>query len=191
MGVPIARKRKARQLTSGQERLVSTKVLVGFATQYGSTREVAETVATTLRESGVEVDLRPLREVRAVGDYGAVVVGAPLMMYRWHKDATRFLSRHRRALLKLPVFVFALGPVHEPHDENEWQDSQAQLDKELGKSTWLKPAAIQLFGGKFDPALLRFPLNKLAGSEPASDAREWQAIRAWARSLVPILADPT
>jgi menaquinone-dependent protoporphyrinogen oxidase len=41
-----------------------------------------------------------------------------------------------------------------------------------------------MFGGKYDPAKLGFPLNKMAGKEPASDIRDWTAIRAWARNLV-------
>ena len=164
-----------------------TKILVAFATNYGSTREVAEAVAATLREVGIEVDLRPAREVRSLLGFSAVILGAPLVMYRWHKDVLNFLSRHRQVLLQLPVAVFALGPVHDPHDAQEWQDSRAQLDKELAKSPWFKPVAVELFGGKFDPALLRFPLNKLAGSEPASDIRDWEAIRAWAGGLITML----
>ena len=79
--------------------------------------------------------------------------------------------------------VFALGPVHDPYDEKEWQDSNAQLDKELAKFPWLKPVAKEMFGGKYDPAKLRFPLKLFAGEEPASDIRDWNAIRAWASSL--------
>ena len=158
-------------------------VLVGYATRYGSTQEVAETVAATLRERGLTVDIQPMREVRALEGYGAVVLGAALYMYRWHKDARRFLSRHRKALAELPVAVFALGPVHDPYDEKEWRDSRAQLDKELAKHPWLKPVALEILGGKFDPAQLRFPINLFAGSEPASDLRDWTAIRAWASNL--------
>jgi menaquinone-dependent protoporphyrinogen oxidase len=40
-----------------------------------------------------------------------------------------------------------------------------------------------MFGGKYDPAKLRFPINLLAGKEPASDLRDWTAIRAWASDL--------
>jgi menaquinone-dependent protoporphyrinogen oxidase len=167
---------------------MSSLVLVGYATRYGSTQEVAEAVAATLRECGLEVDIQPMRKVRTLAGYSAVVLGAPLYMFRWHKDALRFLSRHREALAERPVAVFALGPTHDPYDEKEWQDSRAQLDKDLAKFPWFKPVAIELFGGKFDPALLRFPLNKLAGKEPASDLRDWTAIRAWAADLKPILA---
>ena len=162
---------------------MSASVLVGYATRYGSTQEVAEAVAETLRERGLGVDIQPMREVRTLEGYGAVVLGAALYMFRWHKDARRFLSRHRKALTQLPVAVFALGPVHDPYDEEEWQNSRAQLDKELAKFPWFAPVAKQVFGGKFDPEKLRFPINLFAGSEPASDIRDWEAIRAWASDL--------
>ena len=162
---------------------MSTKVLVGYATRYGSTQEVAEAVAATLRECGLAVDTQPMRQVRTLAGYSAAVLGAPLFMFRWHKDALGFLSRHREALKERPVAVFALGPTHDPYDEKEWQDSRAQLHKELARFPWLTPVALEMFGGKYDPAYLRFPIKMLAGKEPASDLRDWTAIRAWTRNL--------
>jgi menaquinone-dependent protoporphyrinogen oxidase len=169
---------------------MSTSILVGYATRYGSTQEVAEAVAATLRERGLAVDLQPMRQVRTLTGYSAVVLGAPLFMFRWHKDALRFLSRHRNALTERPVAVFALGPVHDPYDEQEWQDSRAQLDKALVQFPWLAPVALEVFGGKYDPEKLRFPISLFAGKEPASDLRDWTAIRAWAGNLAAKL-EPT
>ena len=162
---------------------MSDSVLVAYATRYGSTQEVAKAIAETLRKSGLGVEVQPMREVRTLEGYDAVVLGAALYMYRWHKDARRFLSRHRTALMELPVAIFALGPVKDPRDEEEWRNSRDQLDKELAMHAWLKPVAVEILGGKFDPALLRFPLNLFAGSEPASDIRDWEAIGAWAGDL--------
>ena len=162
---------------------MSTSVLVGYATRYGSTQEVAEAVAATLRERGLTVEIQLMREVRTLAGYNAVVLGAPLYMFRWHKDARSFLSRHREALTERPVAVFALGPTHDPYDEREWQDSCTQLDKELAKFPWFTSVALEMFGGKYDPAKLRFPVNLLAGMEPSSDIRNWTAIRDWASSL--------
>lgn len=160
-----------------------TKVLVAFATSYGSTREVADAVAETLRGRGLDVDLRPAREVKKLEGYGAVVLGAPLISHHWHKDALGFLSRFRKVLPGIPVAVFSLGPVNVPHDDHEWEQCRAQLDAEAAKFAWLEPVAVELFGGRFDPALLRFPLNKLAAAAVATDARDWDAIRAWAGAL--------
>jgi menaquinone-dependent protoporphyrinogen oxidase len=167
---------------------MSASVLVAYATQYGSTREVADAIATTLREGGLEVDLQPARKVRRLEGYRAVVLGAPLYMFHWHKDARRFLSRHRRALTSpppegLPVAIFAIGPFG-AGDEEEWQGSRQQLDGDLAKFPWLTPVALEVFGGKFDPAGLRFPYNLFLRQVPANDLRDWNAIRAWASDLV-------
>jgi menaquinone-dependent protoporphyrinogen oxidase len=167
---------------------MSTSILVGYATRFGSTQEVAEAVAAALREGGLAVDIRLLREVNTLAEYSAVVLGAPLFMFRWHNDALHFLSRHRKALMERPVAVFALGPVHDPYDEAEWQDSAAQLDKELAKYPWFTPVALKMFGGRYDPSKLRFPIKQLAGDAPPTDIRDWTAIRAWAADLKPILS---
>jgi menaquinone-dependent protoporphyrinogen oxidase len=163
------------------------KVLVAYASTYGSTQEVAEAVAAALREGGLEADLQAMRKVQTLAGYGAVVLGAPLFMMRWHKDALRFMTLHRKALTEQPVAVFALGPFHD--EEKEWQGVRAQLDKELAKFPWLTPAAKQIFGAKFDPAKLRFPWNLVPALKqmPASDIRDWAAIHAWADSLRPLL----
>jgi menaquinone-dependent protoporphyrinogen oxidase len=165
-----------------------TSVLVAYATKYGSTQEVAEAVAAALRESGLTVAIQPAREVRSLDGYDAVVLGAALYMYKWHRDALGFLSKHRKALGERPLAVFALGPVHSPRDEKEWQNSRAQLDKELAKYPWLKPVAVEILGGKFDPTRLSVPMNKFAGKEPPSDARDWTVIRAWAGSISNLLS---
>ena len=162
---------------------MSATVLVGYATRYGTTREAVEAVAAALRECGFSVDVEPARDVRSLDGYNAVVLGAPLFMFHWHKDALKFLSRHQKALMERPVAVFALGPTHDPYDEQEWNDSRDQLDQELANFPWFTPVAVEVFGGKYDPAMLRFPLNLFAGKTPASDIRDLNAVRAWAGSL--------
>jgi menaquinone-dependent protoporphyrinogen oxidase len=152
---------------------------------HGSTREIAEKVAATLRDEGLTVDLQPIREVRKLDGYRLVALGAPLYMFRWHKDALRFLSKHRRAIEGgLEVAVFAGGPI-EASDEKAWEEVRAQLDKELARFPWLKPLRVEIVGGKFDPARLRFPYNLIPAMKqmPPSDLRDWAAIQAWARDL--------
>jgi menaquinone-dependent protoporphyrinogen oxidase len=167
---------------------MSVTALVTYATRYGSTQEVAEAVAATLREGGLKVECHPMRNVHTLDGYGAVVLGAPLYIGRWLKDAQSFLSRHRESLIKRPVAIFTLGPTRT--DKTEWEGVRAQIDQQLAKFPWLRPVALQLFGGKYDPAKLRFPFNLLANlpasplhNMPASDVRDWTAIHAWASGL--------
>jgi menaquinone-dependent protoporphyrinogen oxidase len=166
---------------------MSNKVLVGYATRSGSTREVAEAVAATLRENGIEADLQPVKSVVSLVDYQAVVLGAPLYMFRLHKDARAFLGRNRKALAELPVAVFALGPFNDV--EKEWQSVRDNLAKELAKYAWLTPIDTAVFGGVFNPAKLGFPYNLFPPLKkmPPSDIRDWTAIRSWAASLAPKL----
>jgi len=163
------------------------KVLVAYASTNGSTQEVAEAVAEALREGGLEVDFQPMRKVQSLAGYEGIVLGAPLYIMRWHKDAHRFLRRHREAFNGQPVAVFALGPTNDK--EEDWREVRSQLDKELAKFPWFTPSVTQIFGGKLDPANLRFPLNLVPALRqmPASDLRDWTAIRAWADSVRPLL----
>ncbi|MBN1888496.1 MAG: flavodoxin domain-containing protein [Thermoflexales bacterium] len=171
---------------------MSGSILVAYATRYGSTQEVAEQIAATLREHGLTVDVKSARQVHDLEGYRAVVLGAPLYIGRWLKDAQNFLKRHQQALIERPVAMFTLGPTR----AEELKDPQVrdQLDQELARYPWLKPITAELFGGKYDPASLRFP-DSLLGilpasplhNAPASDVRDWEAIRAWANSLAPKL----
>ena len=165
------------------------KILVAYASSYGSTQEVAEVVAETLRSHGLTVDLQPMRKVRTLNGYSALVLGVSIYMFHWHKDALRFLSQHQKILTGgLPVAIFTGGPVSSG-DEKEWQEVRSQVDQELAKYSWFKPVSVEIVGGRFDPAKLRFPWNLLPAlrNMPASDLRDWAAIRTWADSLRPAL----
>jgi len=166
---------------------MTSPVLVGYATRYGSTKEVAEAVAGTLRDNGLEAELAALKEIRSLDGYRAVIMGAPLLMFRWHRDARRFLARFQKALAGLPVAVFALGPMT-PDKEQEFVEARAQLDKELLNYPDFKPVDIQIFGGKFDLSKMGFPMNLFMKNTAPSDIRDWNAIRAWAAGLKDSLA---
>jgi menaquinone-dependent protoporphyrinogen oxidase len=171
---------------------MSDTVLVGYATRYGSTREVAEVVAQTLQEAGVPVEFQPVKKLNPGAGCRAAVVGAPLFIGAWHKDAVHFLEQQHEALSGKPVAIFVLGPLST--DAKEMEGVRAQFDKVLTKFSWLKPVDVQIFTGKYDPKVLRFPDNLLAALPasplhqlPASDMRDWDAIRAWAKRLAAIL----
>ncbi|MCZ7662501.1 MAG: flavodoxin [Thermoleophilia bacterium] len=157
-------------------------VLVAYATRYGSTREVAEAVSAALEGAGVPTEVRAAREVDSLEGYTAVVLGGALYFFRWHRDARKFLSRHRRTIGRLPVAVFGLGPINDTNEE--YEGSRRHLDKALGKKSWFSPVSVAVFGGRLDPAGLRFPHNNPAMKKlPPSDIRDWDAIRSWAEAL--------
>ena len=157
--------------------MVQTRILVAHASRHGSTSEVAEAVAATLRSRGLAVDVMPAGEVGVLRQYAGVVLGGALYTGRLHKDARRFLIRHRDALAGRALAVFALGPrTLEPADVAA---SRAQLDRALRAVPEVTPVSVAIFGGVVKPEELRFPFNRM----PASDARDWAAIERWAAEL--------
>lgn len=153
-------------------------LLVAYASRFGSTQEVAESITAALRQAGLEVELQPMGEVKSVDNYAAVVLGAAIYNTRWHPEAHRFLSQHQETLRQRSVAIFALGPLST--GEAAMQRSRRQLDRELEKYPWLKPVAVEMFVGKLDPTKLGF-FERLGAT--ASDNRNWDAIRAWANAL--------
>jgi menaquinone-dependent protoporphyrinogen oxidase len=150
------------------------RVLVAYASKLGSTREVAEVVAGVLSAEGHHVDFRHVTEVRDLDSYAGVVVGGSIYVGRWHPDALEFLELHSDGLTERPLAVFALGPRR--LTDAEVAQSRAQLDSSLAKVPQVTPATVAIFGGVVDPTKLSCPFNRL----PASDARDWTAIREWA-----------
>ena len=59
------------------------KMLIAVSSKHGSTREIAESIAETIRESGIEVEVADAQDVESVAPYDAVVVGSAIFMGRW------------------------------------------------------------------------------------------------------------
>jgi menaquinone-dependent protoporphyrinogen oxidase len=130
----------------------------------------------------MDADVRAAADVRELTDFSAVVLGAALYMWRIHGDAKKFLARNRQALMGLPVAVFALGPLNDKVEE--FTSARETLDKALAKQSWLTPVSVTIFGGRFDPQVLRFPDNNPGMKNmPPSDIRDWDAIRSWAADV--------
>jgi menaquinone-dependent protoporphyrinogen oxidase len=171
---------------------MARKVLLAYATRYGSTEEVARTVAAKLEEGGLSVEVQPVKKVRSLEGNDAVVLGTPIFIGSLLKDARRFLDKHQAELEKLPVAVFALGPIRAGE---EMLASRGQLETALTKVPWLVPVDSEVFVGRYDPdrlgmgdkMLTALPASPLHGV-PAQDDRDWDAIEAWAAKLAERLA---
>ena len=164
-----------------------TQILVAYGTRYGSTREVAEAVAATLGEQGIDAEVKQAREVRSLDGYDAVVLGTPLYLGALHKDVRALLEKNQAALEHTPFALFALGPIKA---DDGVDGSRAQLTDALAKLPVPAPASTAVFVGAYDPARLGFrdkmltalPASPLHG-EPAHDDRDWETIRSWAGGL--------
>jgi menaquinone-dependent protoporphyrinogen oxidase len=188
------------------------KILVAYATLAGSTVEVAQAVSEEIAKSGYKVDILPISEVKDLQAYDGVVVGGPMIM-GWHREATRFLKKHREAFRQIPLAVFVMAmsltqtgeasiggvPIYVDEElpkppENEerlnFRERYARLSKYLRpilKATRpVKPVIIGVFGGRLEYGRLKWwavLFVMLIIQAPAGDRRNWKAIRSWAAGL--------
>ena len=54
----------------------TTRVLVGYASRFGSTRDIANRIAGAVRTNGTDVDLHSVDEISDIDPYDAVVFGS-------------------------------------------------------------------------------------------------------------------
>lgn len=157
-------------------------VLVAYASKRGSTAEIAETLAATLRREGLGVCLERAEDVQCLDAYDAVVLGSAAYMKRWRGDAGHFLKKHRKDLRNKPFWVFSSGPVGGPADDNpEWSEPPriAAKVEDLGGREHV------VFGGCLPAEPQGLMEKALVEGTPRElrDRRDWAEIRVWAQSI--------
>lgn len=87
------------------------RVLVAYASKHDSTAEIAQRIASAMREAGCDAQALPAAEVGDVSGYRAVVLGSAVYARRWQRGARSFARRHAAVLRTMPVWLFSSGSV--------------------------------------------------------------------------------
>lgn len=163
---------------------MNAKILVAYASKYGSTKEIAEKIGQVLTDAGFAVDVLPAEKVAVVDSYQAVVLGSAVYIGNWRKAAANFLKVNEKALAERPLWLFSSGPTGKG-DPLElvkgWRFPQA-LQPVADR---VKPVEIVLFQGAVDTNNLGF-FGRLAIKNvkaPVGDFRDWNAITVWAGTV--------
>jgi menaquinone-dependent protoporphyrinogen oxidase len=161
------------------------KVLVAYVSKAGSTSEVAVAIGEVLSKNGADVTVEQIKNVQNISAYHAVVVGSLIRMGSWVPAAKKFVETNKEALSKVPTAFFTTcGTL---------KDDNADTRKEVAGYVApilqiFKPVDSALFAGKIDFSTMNF-LDRLIMEKmiksPQGDYRDWDAINAWAASLVP------
>ena len=128
---------------------MANKVLVAYATKHGSTAGIAQKIGEVLVNAGLDTDVLPVKEVKKLSDYRAVIIGSAVYMGKWRRNATRFLKRNTSALADKDVWVFSSGPTDkgDPYDLVEGWRIPEGLKSAVDK---IQPHDLAIFHGRLD-----------------------------------------
>lgn len=160
-------------------------VLVTFASERGSTAEIADAIGATLREAGRSAEVLPVRDARDLTRWNAVVVVSAVYMGRWRPEAVRLLKLHRQALAGRPVWLVQSGPLDRSAEESAipLPDKVARLADAIGVR------GHATFGGKLAADAHGFVASKMVRAGTSGDFRNFEQIRAWALGVARALGD--
>ncbi len=171
--------------TCGAKGEMDKKILVAYASKYGSTGGVADAIGRELCNRGATVDVCMLKNVRDLAPYRGAVVGSAIYRGKWLSEAVHFVERYRDVLRQIPVAYFLVCmTLCKPTEENR-REALAYLDPVLKSVPQVQPIKIGAFAGALHYSNLSSPMKmimKLKGA-PEGDFRNWDVIREWATSL--------
>ena len=167
---------------------MSNKILVTYASRAGSTAGVAEAIGKTLNENGAQVDVLPMKDVKDISQYRAVVAGSAIRGAKWLPEALQFVQSHQSELSRKPFAAFMVCITLAMQNGEKYRS---------GLFEWLQPVRDLVrpisegyFAGALDfgklpvtPNTLLMRLAVALGIFPLGDHRNWNAIRAWANDL--------
>jgi menaquinone-dependent protoporphyrinogen oxidase len=155
------------------------KILVTASSKHGSTHEIADRIAETLREQGADVARRLPEEVSSVDEFDAVVLGSAVYAGHWLKPARELVERLGPKLEGRSVWLFSSGPLGDPPKPEEDPVDVAEVMETT------KARQHRVFAGKLTKKELSFGERAivLALRAPEGDFRDWEDIKSWAREI--------
>ncbi len=160
------------------------KLLITYASKYGSTAGIAEVIGKELRKRNYEVEVRPVDQVGSLEGYDGFVIGSAVYAGSWMKPAAKFLRANQELLAGRPVWLFSSGPTG-PGDPNELLDGWSFPENLAKVREKIQPKDVILFHGQLDLDKLNFAEKMIVKSIKATlgDYRDWLVIRGWARKI--------
>jgi menaquinone-dependent protoporphyrinogen oxidase len=160
------------------------RVLIGYASRFGSTRDIAMRIADTIRTHGNEVDVRSVEKISDLDAYDAVVFGSGVYDGSWTAEATALMRRHAVVLAQKPAWLFTVGSFGDRHPIVGGLIKKEP--KEIAEfEQMLHPRGYRVFAGVIDldhwPAWGRLLFKALGGH--AGDNRQWSDIDSWAEEI--------
>jgi menaquinone-dependent protoporphyrinogen oxidase len=160
------------------------KLLVAYASKYGSTVEIAQVIGEELHKRNYEVEVKSVDDVNSLAGYDGFVIGSALYAGGWMQTAAGFLGSNQELLAHHPVWLFSSGPTGQG-DPNEIMGGWTFPEDLKTIREKINPKDVILFHGKIDPDRLSATERMIIQSVNATvgDYRDWLVVRGWARRI--------
>ncbi len=163
------------------------KIMVTYASKSGSTVDVAQTIGKSLADKGASVDVMPVKSVKSLDDYRAVIIGSGIRMGTWLPEAVEFVKANQAKLNHLPIVFFTVHLLNLDDSETS-RTNRAAYTEPIRKI--VTPKTEMFFAGRMDfskLSMFELFISKMLKAQE-QDLRDWNKIRAWAESVYPTLA---
>jgi menaquinone-dependent protoporphyrinogen oxidase len=170
----------------GGKSIMDKKILVAYASKYGSTGGVADAIGKELCSKGAAVDVLLMKNAVNLSSYQGVIIGSAIYMGKWMSEAVDFVKKNKDPLCKVPVAYFLVCMTLAQPTKKDQAKVLSYMDPILEAVPEIKPVGIGTFAGALDYNNLSWLNKKILKSKgtPEGDFRDWNDIRAWAREPV-------
>ena len=165
------------------------KILVTYASAYGSTAEVAHKIGKYFTEQGSVVEVLRSTEITNISQYDVVVVGSPIRYEHWMPEARAFVIKNQEHLSKVHVAYFFCCLALAIRTEDTESKARQYADKLYALSSQVRPLSIGCFAGVLDYSKMPLPLRYIFKIFSAiiglkeGDYREWREIQQWTKDV--------
>jgi menaquinone-dependent protoporphyrinogen oxidase len=164
---------------------MNKKILLIYAGNYDSTKEIAQYIAGILNKMKGNVDIRSIDEIRNMEPYDAVIIGSAARMDKLLGKTLRFARRHADKLRKKTTAYFVTCITM----KNDTPENREKARGFLQPLCQIKePIGLGLFGGRLEYKKIGFLWKTLArqdktGTMAEGDFRNWELIKVWAKEI--------
>jgi len=126
--------------------MTTAKVLIVFHSSEGQTAKIADRLADTLRNAGIEVDIELAEHAPAPTTYDGVVLGDSIHQGHHSRALERYIAHHADELAGQPVALFQVS-LTSANDDAEHSATAHAMVHRLLDDTGLDPDMVGLFAG--------------------------------------------
>ena len=129
------------------------KVLIGYFSKTGTTKEIAEKIGANLAKEGVEADVLELDKVSGIENNSSVILGAPVNGMRHIPEFIKFIEENKTALDGKVAGLFTVAYIYH-NGRKIWR---GMMNKSIAKiEKLINPKTSVVFAGRIDKKMPAF-----------------------------------